>query len=44
MMLPSSEKISIRLHFDTFFVRKNLVNSDDERQLVVRAPTLVELL
>jgi hypothetical protein len=45
--LPATENLSIRLCFSTFFVPKILGipgHSDDERELVVRAPTLVQLL
>ena len=43
LILPSSGDVSIRLHFSTFFVPKTMGNSDDDRELVVRAPTLVQL-
>jgi len=42
--LPPSDSIILRLHFDTFFVPKNMGNSDDARELVARAPTLVQLI
>ena len=42
--LPPSDSIILHLHFDTFFVPKNVSKSDDDRELVVRAPTLVQLI
>jgi hypothetical protein len=42
--LPPSDNIVLRLQFDTFFVPKNVGNSDDARELVARAPTLVQLI
>jgi hypothetical protein len=44
MELPPSGNIILRLQFDTFFVPKNFGNSDDARELVVQAPTLVQLI
>jgi hypothetical protein len=44
MELPPSENIIVRLQFDTFFVPKNMGKSDDARELVVPAPTLVQLI
>jgi hypothetical protein len=44
MELPPSEDIILRLQFDTFFVPKNMGKSDDARELVVPAPTLVQLI
>ena len=44
LMLPSSESVSIHLHFSAFWVPKSLGISDDERELVVRAPNLVQLV
>ena len=42
--LPPSDNIILHLHFDTFFVPKNVGKSDAARELVVRAPTLVQLI
>lgn len=42
--LPPSDTIILHLHFDTFFVPKNVGKSDDARELVARAPTLVQLI
>jgi hypothetical protein len=42
--LPTSDSITLRLHFDAFFVPKNMGDSDDARELVARAPTLVQLI
>jgi hypothetical protein len=42
--LPPSDSIILHLHFDTFFVPKKVGKSDDARELVVRAPTLVQLI
>ena len=43
-LLPQPDNVSLHLHFDTFFVPKNLGHSDDTREFVVRAPTLVQLI
>jgi hypothetical protein len=42
--LPASENIIIRLHFDTFFISNNVSSNDETRELVVPAPTLVQLI
>ena len=41
--LPPSDVIRIDLTFDTFFVPKTLGISDDTRELVIQAPSLVQL-
>jgi hypothetical protein len=42
--VPSSDPVKIRLNFDTFFVPKKIGINGDTRELVVNAPTLVQLL
>ena len=42
--LAPSDQVRLRLHFDTFFVPKKLGLNGDERELVVKAPTLVQLI
>jgi hypothetical protein len=42
--LPPADSIILHLHFDTFFVPKNVGKSDDARELVMPAPTLVQLI
>jgi len=42
--LPPSDQVRLRLHFDTFFVPKKLGINGDERELVVKAPTLIQLI
>jgi hypothetical protein len=42
--LPPSNNIILRLQFDTFFLPRKFGNSDDARELVVPAPTLVQLI
>jgi hypothetical protein len=42
--LPPSDPISVCLTFDTFFVPKKIGINDDNRQLVLPAPTLVQLM
>jgi hypothetical protein len=42
--LPQSDTVILSLHFDTYFVPRDRGNSDDVRELVVRAPTLAQLL
>ena len=43
--LPSAEKIQIQLDFDTYFtIEKKESHEHDTRQLVVKAPTQVQLL
>jgi hypothetical protein len=41
---PQSDNVTLRVHFDTFFVPRNMGNSNDAHELVVRAPTLVQLI
>jgi hypothetical protein len=36
--LPGTEEVSVRIKFDTFFVRKDAAVHHDYRELVVRAP------
>jgi len=42
--LPPSDQVRLRLRFDTFFVPKKLGINGDERELVVKEPTLVQLI
>ena len=42
--LPPSDNIILQLHFSTFFIPKNAGRKDDARELVVRTPTLVQLI
>jgi len=42
--LPQPDNVTLRVHFDTFFVPRNMGNSNDAHELVVRAPTLVQLI
>jgi hypothetical protein len=42
--LPPSDPVKIRLNFDTFFVPKKIGLNGDSRELVVSAPTLVQLI
>ncbi len=42
--LPQSDIDRIRLNFDTFFVPNKIGLNDDTRELVVQAPTLVQLM
>jgi hypothetical protein len=42
--LPPSDSITLGLHFDTYFVPKSIVQSGDDRKLVVPTPTRVELI
>ena len=42
--LPPSDLISLRLKFDAFFVPKEIGINGDTRELVVRVPTLVEVI
>jgi hypothetical protein len=41
--LPASDRIRVHLSFDTFFVPKQIGINDDPRELVVQAPSLVQL-
>jgi hypothetical protein len=42
--LPSSEKVRLHLKFDTFFVPQRIGINGDTRELVVPAPTLVQVI
>jgi len=42
--LPLADPVRLRLNFDTFFVPKKIGINGDTRELVVKAPTLVQLL
>ena len=44
MELPPSDPVRLRLNFDTFFVPKKIGINGDTRELVVGAPTLVQLI
>jgi hypothetical protein len=41
---PPTGNVSVRLSFDSFFVRKATKTVHDDRELVVKAPELVQLL
>ena len=42
--LPHSDKVRLLLKFDTFFVPQDLGINSDTRELVVTAPTLVQMI
>ncbi|MEA3146789.1 MAG: hypothetical protein QOI53_2318, partial [Verrucomicrobiota bacterium] len=43
LQLPAVDQISIKLNFDSFFLPRRKGSGHDERELVVKAPSLVQL-
>jgi hypothetical protein len=43
-VLPQSDNVRVHLKFDTFFVPKTIGINGDTRELVIRAPSLVEVV
>jgi hypothetical protein len=43
LQLPAVDQISIKLNFDSFFLPRKKGSGHDERELVVKAPSLVQL-